>query len=80
MTTTHGNPTDIPDPNGSAHARLNWLKNRNDELQDENAKPREGLEEIEAHLYGEVDLGRVRGMAKDILSNVPHHQQPEAKP
>lgn len=28
----HGAPTDEPNPNGSTHARLNWWKDRCDEL------------------------------------------------
>jgi hypothetical protein len=73
MTTRHGNPTDIPNPNGSTHARLNWWKDRNDELQDENAKLRRIIENLmEWEGAGPEWIAErmdAREQATDVLSN-----------
>ena len=73
MTTTHGNPTDIPDPNGSTHARLNWWKDRNDELHDENEKLRNAIEycltTLKSHHMTKPGISTLVRKAEDILKN-----------
>ena len=73
MTTTHGNQTDIPDPNGSTHARLNWWKDRNDELHDKNEKLRNALEyclvTLKSHHMTKPGISTLVRKTEDILKN-----------